>query len=703
MVSPKKQYIIGVDTGGTFTDTVIVDNDGNIAAGKALTNYASFEAGVVGALENAAGKLKTELRDILGKTIFFGHGTTLGTNSVINRRFAKVGVIATKGHEDVSFIMRAVGRTDGLSEMEIRHQAICQKPVPIAPRHLVKGVTERVDCFGKVVIPLNRAELEQIVKELIAQGVEAIAVCLLWSFANPKHEQEIKAMVSSTYPDIEVVISSEVTPQIREYARTMSVIIEAAIARTMRKYLSSLNSRLNQMGLRYPVSIMQAHGGVNSSAKARAISTIESGPTGGLIGARFLAQILNDGNIIATDVGGTSFDVGILHDRSWSFAREALVSRWRVSIPMVEITSVGAGGGTIARIDPRTKALRIGPDSAGSYPGPVCYDLGGTEPTVTDADVILGYLNPDYFFEGRMKLNKEKALKVMEEKIAKPLGMTAVEAAAGIYDIINSFMADNLRACVIGKGYDPKEFVLYAYGGNGPMHVASYAKDLGVPKALVPLYAPVFSAFGIASSDVIHTHKFSQIHNMPAAPQKIQSTFERMEATAVQDMLDEGEGFRREDVIVERELDMRYGRQIHEVSIGIKGGDLGAEDLNRVIAEWEKKYEILFGKGSAYREAGVQIVSFRVTSRCLTPKPILREHESTVQRDVSRHVKSRRPVFFREYNKYVETNIYGFEELQVGGRIVGPAIIEGPTSTTVILPNQLVTVDKYLNLVFEKL
>ncbi len=694
-----KSYVIGIDTGGTFTDTVIVDNEGNIAIGKALTNYKDFKEGVVASLKNSAEKIGVDLEDILKNAIFVGHGTTLGTNAVINRRFAKVGFLTTIGHEDAILIMRAVGRTDGLNELEIRHQATCRKPEPIVPKPLIKGIVERVDCFGEIVVEMDETQAEKAIDELIEDGVEAIAISLLWAFANPKHEIKLKEIINKKYPHIYVAVSHEMVPLIREYARGMSVIIDAAIGRLMENYINSLNNELMNKGLRYPISIMQAYGGVTSSATARPISTIESGPAGGVIGSKYLGEMSEIRNIVTTDVGGTSFDVSIIKDNEWFYARNPLVDRYRVAIPMIEITSIGAGGGTIAKIDHATGGLMVGPESAGSHPGPVCYNLGGEEPTVTDADLILGYLNPEYFYEGKLKLNKDKALKVMKEKIAKPLKMDVFEAAYTIYGIINSYMADNLRQSIVGKGYDPRDFVIFAYGGNGPMHVGSYARELGVKKVYIPPQASVFSAFGIASSDVVRTYRYSEFHSMPASPDKINVIFNRMEENAIEDMLKEG--FTKEDVIIKRELDMKYGRQVHEVPIVIKNGELNDRDMLKVSEEWERKYESIYGKGSGYKEAGVQIVSFMVTATCRTVKPQIRKCEDKPVSDASSALKSKRDVYF--YNKFFDTDIYGYEKLRYGNIINGPAIIEAPTTTVVVFPDQRVIMDEYNNIVFKQL
>ncbi len=695
-----RQYIIGIDTGGTFTDTVIIDEEGNIVEGKALTNYKDLKEGVISSFEDAASKMGLSGEEILKNTIFVGHGTTLGTNAVINRELGKVGLLTTKGHEDITIIMRGGARTDGLSEEEIRHQVFCRKPEPLIPKTLIRGIPERVDCFGKVVIPLDQEEAKKAVDELVAQGVEAIAICLLWSFVNPKHEQALKELIQNLYPEIYLSVSHEVCPQIREYARSMTVIIDACIGKLMKGYIDSLNKELMRRGLPRPISIMHAYGGVTSSATARPVSTIESGPAGGVIGSKYFAKVLGCKNVTTTDVGGTSFDVSVLWQGEWSFRKEPIMMRFRVAIPIINIACIGAAGGTIARIDPVTGELKVGPDSSGSYPGPVCYDLGGEEPTVTDADLILGYLNPDYFFEGKMRLNKEKALKSMEDRIAKPLGMDVVEAAAGIYDIINSYMSDNLRLSVIEKGFDPRDFTIFAYGGNGPMHVGAYASELGVQKAYVLPQAAVFSALGIALSDVVHVYKLTEFHNMPADPEKITATFETMEERARSDMINEG--FRPEEVKFYRELDMKYGRQVHEVSAPVKGGKLTAQDIEEIVNDWERIYEAIYGKGSAYKEAGVQIAFFKLTATCETFKPKIKTEKGLPVTDPTQALKGKRKVFFRKTKGFVETEIYDYKRLNFGNKVSGPAIIEAPTTTIVVLPQQSVRMDEYRNVVFEK-
>lgn len=695
-----ERYLIGIDTGGTFTDTVIIDSHGKTVLGKALTDYSDFKMGVVRSLEDAASDIGKRLEDILADTIYVGHGTTLGTNAVINRDFGKVGLLTTAGHEDVSIIMRSA-KTDGLSEAEVKHQAVVRKPSPLVPRSLIKGIVERVDCFGEIILPLDGDLAMKAIDELVKEDVEAISICLLWSFANPENEKILKKMIEEKYPDIYISASYEVSPKIREYARTMTVVIDACIGNLMRNYLDSLNHALMDRGLKQPISIMHAYGGVTSWETARPVSTIESGPVGGVVGGKFLGDLVGENNLITTDVGGTSFDVSVLADGEWSFKKEPIMMRFRVGIPIINITCIGAAGGTISRIDPVTGELKVGPDSAGSDPGPVCYDKGGTEPTVTDVDVVLGYMDPNFFLGGKMPLNAEKARRAIKEKIADPLCMDVAHAAAGIYDIINSFMADNLRQSVVEKGLDPRDFVVLSYGGNGPMHCASFSKDLGAKKVIIPPQSSVFSAFGIACSDVIHVYNKTQVHMMPAEPENLNAAFEEIEKQALADMA--GEGIKPENVDLQRELELRYVRQVHEVSVPVAAKKLTSGDVDQLIVDWENRYEAIYGIGSGFREAGIQAVTFRVNAVSKLQKPVMEKADYTPERDSANAIKGARPAFFRKYNDYVDTNVYDFGKLRYGNRIEGPAIIESTKTTMVILPDQVAEVDEYMNVIIVKL
>jgi N-methylhydantoinase A len=345
--------------------------------------------------------------------------------------------------------------------------------------------------------------------------------------------------------------------------------------------------------------------------------------------------------------------------------------------------------------------FKVGPESAGSDPGPVCYGHGGVYPTVTDADVVLGYLNPDCFYRGKMKLDKEASFKAIEEKIAKPMGISTVHAASGIYDVINSYMTDNLHQAVIEKGFDPRDFTVVGYGGNGPMHIGVYAKELGAVKAVVPFHAPVFSAFGIASSDIVRVYRRTKFFQMPANPDDLNAVFQEMESAAIEEMLKEG--IKKQEIELYREVELRYNRQVHEVGISVPGGEITKSSILSLMETWENKYDSLYGKGSGLKEAGIQLVNFRVTATARYFKPTIRSQKAPAGSNASASVKGERPVFFKKFDDYVKTPIYDFARIHLGEEIKGPAIIESELTTIVVHPDQAVVLDKFNNIVFNKL
>jgi N-methylhydantoinase A len=541
-----QKYIIGIDTGGTFTDVVAVTPEGGILVEKAPTTPQDFSIGVIDALKELANSAGVSGEELLRQCQMLKHGTTVATNALINRAGSKVGLITTRGFEDTTLIMRAIGRVAGLSEDEIKHQVACTKPEPIVPKRLIRGVTERIDFEGNVIIPINMEEAREAIRSLVEdEGVEQI------------------------YSDKDVFccFAHELCPVVREYARSNTVIINSFLGKTMRGYIDGLTSKLAKAGYGHPLLIMQANGGIVHEEEMSPIGTLSSGPAGGILASKYMADILEHKNAICTDMGGTSFDVGLLVDGLWRYAREPVVERFHISWPMIEVESIGAGGGTIARVEPVFGRLLVGPDSAGADPGPVCYDMGGIEPTVTDADLVLGYLDPDYFLGGRKRLNKEKAQAALKEKIALPLKMDMVEAAAGFYDVINAHMSDLIGKQVVRAGYTPEQFALYSFGGAGPVHAAAYAAEMGISKVYVFPSSAVFSAFGIAAADIVHTYAFSYRYRMPVDPDVLNSKLAEIEGRLLEMM--EKEGIDRYDVEFRRIFHMRYRRQLNELDVPV--------------------------------------------------------------------------------------------------------------------------------------
>src|SRR5581483_6110297 len=457
---------IGVDTGGTFTDLVLLRPDGSVETAKRPSTPGNFAAGVMDVVEQAEDGDRT----LLAEAGYFYHGTTVATNAMITGAGAKIGFVTTAGHRDALPIMRIIGRSAGRSETELKQYSYTDKPQPIVPKPRIKEVFERVDHAGRVVVPLNETSARKAARELVAEGVEAVGVCFLWSFKNRAHEQRMREIVLEEAPDIHVSISSDIVPAMREYERSATTAVNAYLAPLLTSYLHRLEQELQREGLRSSLFVMQSLGGAMRAddAEQRAVNTLVSGPAGGVIAARYLGSKLGHRNIICADVGGTSFDVALIVDGEPIITSTTDVNQYTLLVPTIDIVSIGAGGGSIAWVD--LGRLRVGPQSAGADPGPACYGRAGVDPTVTDADVVLGYVDPTYFLGGEIALDAELAARAIRERVAEPLGMSVAEAAAGIVEIANQHMSDLIRKLTIERGYDPRDFVVYAFGGAGPLH-----------------------------------------------------------------------------------------------------------------------------------------------------------------------------------------------------------------------------------------
>ncbi|MFH1487863.1 MAG: hydantoinase/oxoprolinase family protein, partial [Pseudomonadota bacterium] len=625
------------------------------------------------------------------------HGSTVSTNALITREGARVGLMTTRGFEDTTLIMRAIGRVAGLDEEGIKHQATARKPDPIVPKELIRGVTERVDFRGNVVIPINMKEAEEAVRYLVEEKrVEAIALNFLFGFINPIHEKAVKALAEKLYgSELFISVSHEVMPVIREYARSNTVIINAFLGKTVRSYVRSLSEKLKKEKYANPLLIMQSNGGIVHEDEMTPIGNLNSGPCGGVIATKYVADILGHSNVISTDMGGTSFDVGLIVDGYWRYSREPIVERFHISWPMIDVESIGAGGGTIAMVDSTTNRLMVGPKSAGAEPGPVCYDHGGDRVTVTDADLVLGYLNPEFFLGGRVQLKKERAEKAIEERIAKPLGMSVVEAAAGIYDIINSHMSDLIRKQVVRTGHIPEEFHIYSFGGAGPVHAAAYAADLGIEKVYVFPASSVFSAFGITVADIVHTAATSYRYRMPVEPEVLNDRLKQVENRLFRVM--EREGFKKDDVEFRRIFFLRYRRQLNELAIPVPVKAYDEDDVLKIMKNFDEKYDEVYGEGSAYREAGVELISITVDAIGKTAKPPLQVYEEGPASPEGAFKGSRQVFFQKPSARRLETKLYDYDRLKPGNVIEGPSVIETRITTILIPPGKKATVDRYMN------
>lgn len=676
-------YVIGVDVGGTFTDAVVADEDGHVVGAKAPSTPADYAVGVLEAIGYLAEQLGRTPQELLSSTEYIAHGTTSSINALITGNVDPVGLITTKGHGDSLLIMNVEGRYLGSAEQDLLHTA---KPASLVPKSRILEVTERIDQAGDVLVPLDEDEVRAAVARLIEQGVSAIAVSMLWAFQNPVHERRVRDIVAELAPEMFVALSSEVSPRIREFARTATTVMSTQLGPPLRRYLEPLQANLRQLDMRGPLLIMQSSGGTISADEApgSAITTVGSVLSGGVIGAARLAEQLGHRNVVTTDVGGTTFLVGMVVDGEPVRSSTTILNQHPINVPTINVSAIGSGGGAIAWLD-NGGNLRVGPKSAAAVPGPAAYDTGGTDPTVTDADIVLGIINPDNFLGGRRKLRRDLSEKALADKIGKPLKLSVEEAAAAVFEVQNAQTADLARKAVVESGHDPREFVVYAFGGAGPIHAFAYAAELGSPELVVPLGAAAsgFSAYGLAASDVVVNVELSDPAPYPIDPARIRSNYERLEEQAGQALQRQGVGYSSIDLV--REFDARYTAQMFEVTVSAPGGSVDAAYAAGMAEAFEQRYAELFGEGSGFAAAGFQFITYRVRGVGRLPfRPHLPPHSADRSSDASAAISGRRPVLLDIKRGFVDTTIYDYSLLRSGHVIPGPAIIEVPTTTVAI-------------------
>lgn len=691
-------FRIAVDIGGTFTDCVVADTDGDRTLSKSLTTHGSLSDGVLAALDVNATQRGTTVEALLRETSLFVHGTTVGTNAVLTRTGAKTGLITTMGHEDAVIIGKVFSKRAGLSERDVVHASLLKKPAPLVSPERIKGIAERVDVEGDVLVELDEDAAIAAIAELVADGVEAIAVSFLWSFINPAHELRLKELLAEHAPGVFVTIASDLAPLLGEYERTVTAILNAYLGPKVDAYLVDLQARLNAAGLSSPLLVMQSSGGLTTVADAceRPIVTLDSGPTGGVLGCAYLSELYGEPNVICTDVGGTSFETGLVIGGEVPLEPAPVVAQYSYRLPKVGVRSVGAGGGGIAWLD-EGGLLRVGPQSAGSMPGPACYGRGGEAPTVTDADLVLGYLGADSFLGGRMPLDVDAARTALA-RLGSQLGQEIEEVALGIFTIVNAHMADLIRKSTIEQGHDPRGSVLVAYGGAGPMHAVFYGKDIDAKAMLMLPDSSVFSAVGMLTCDITHTAEVSQPMASPFSEEdytRVNELLRQLERRVLDQFA--GEGVDSADVSIRRSITVRYRSQVHAVEIFTPDHDLSLADDDEIQKRFTDRYVQQYGQGSVYAAGGVEFDGFRVVGTRAVEPLRFREHES-VGGDASGAQCGERQVYF-EASQSISTAIFDDSLLQAGNRISGPAIIERPGDTVVVPPGFQAEVDPYKALV----
>lgn len=675
-------FTIGVDVGGTFTDLALLESTrADLRIAKTPTVPDDLMAGVLRAIELAAEAAGLSVEALLARTTKLVHGTTLTTNVLFNRDGPRVGLITTRGFGDQLHIMRAKGRVAGLSLAERRHFRRTDKPLPLVDYPLIVEVAERVDWKGQVLVPLDLDDARRAVAELRRHGAEAFAICLLWSFKNPTHEQRLAGLIRAEFPGAFVSVSSELSPVLGEYERMVTTVVNSYVGPRVAAYLDALRRDLSARGLGVPPLILQSHGGAAHADEVVPVQTVESGPAAGVLGARHLAELTGLRHVIAADVGGTTFKVGLIRDGEWYYASETVIGQFELQIPMVDVISIGAGGGSVAWAD--GERLRVGPRSVGARPGPACYDQGGTEPTVTDADLVLGYLNPAYFLGGRIALNPARAGEAIRRGVADRLFAGDVLAAAdGIRRVTEAQMADLIRKATLERGHDLRDFVLMAYGGAGPVHCCAYAEEAGIDRIVVPYAATVHSALSAAVAEVRVSRRLSAPMILPGDPAHAGRAFARVEEEALAAL--GRQAILPSQVVLERWAEMRYRRQMHVVRVPVRPGEPGAEAMRRIADDFEARYARLYGASANYREAGIEIVTFGVEAVAKTAQPEIAPL-ALEGPDSAHAVKGERPVTWDAAAGPRPTPVLDGDRLRPGNGFAGPAVIEY-VGTTLVVP-----------------
>lgn len=710
-------FSINVDIGGTFTDFFSAQEGGEVKISKTPTTNYDLSVGFMKGVKELSRMFGLGLNDFLQQTDAVRYCTTLGTNALIERTGPKLGLITTAGFEDTIFLGRGRSWADGGSGKENKDLARIEKPKPLIYPDMVVGVHERIDSFGRVICPPKREEVLEKLQVLVDRGAMGFVVCLLWSFANPMHERMIKEIIEEEYPEdylgsMPVTLSSEVSPKSGEYTRFITAIVNAYIHGVMAEELNKLGNELRDGGYKRPLILVHNTGGMKKASRTRAVLTHNAGPVAGLHGALTLGQVYGLENIIFTDMGGTSFDIGVITGgrlRTYDFI--PVIDRWRTNIPAIEVKSIGAGGGSIAWVNKLMgNSLEVGPQSAGSMPGPACYDQGGDEPTVTDADLVLGYINPDNYLGGDMLLDPDLSHAVIEKKIAKPLGIDVTEAAVRIRRIVDARMGQEVFNEVALKGHDPRDFVLFACGGAGPTHACGFAPYLEVKKVMVAPQSPVFGAFGASTMNIQQvwekskTTKIFQWANQSYSEDidGFNSLVNELMDLAIRDM--RLEGFREEQINFQLELDMRYGMQYNLTKIiSPHLHSKTSQDFKDICDKFTEQYSALYSPEATFPQGGINVECFYLTAvvarPCLEMKPA--KVESSEPPKAAR--RESRQAYWESLGRGKETPVFAFAALKPGNTLTGPVLIEARDTTYVVGPEWRFSLDSYNNGILEQL
>lgn len=670
------RYQVGVDMGGTFTDAVVLDEHGSLWTEKATTTPEHLLDGLVNALEAVSAEVGVTLVSLLTNCDRFVHGTTTVTNSITERRGARVGVITTQGFGDSLRIARSPRNAERDNHM--------QRNVPdLASREAIVEVPERIDKRGEVVTALDMEACEKAVRYLVDdQHVESIAVALLWSFLNDEHEQQVAEVISRLYPDIHTTLSSRVYPRVREYERTVTTVLNAFTAPQVARYVDEMSDALSERGLAVSVEFMHTSGGSLGADEARDLPLVllDSGPVGGVVGAATLAKELGISNAITADMGGTSFDTSVIADNRMSMTDRSYVQNLLTGLTKVDVVTIGSGGGSIGWVDPRG-LLQVGPQSAGADPGPACYGRGGEQPSVTDAMVTLGLIDPEYFLGGRTKLDKAKADTAVAS-VADGLGMSTPETAAAMYRVVVASMSNAVRGVTVERGHDPREFTLFAYGGALPLFLVDICRDLGIQQALIPNASAVFSASGLLASDDLRVLSKSRFWRPGQSVDEVNATLQELEQTARRNL--RASGYDDESITVERRGDLKFQGQIFELTVPLPEGTIDQGAMDDLAERFPKMYEAEYGKGTAWVDAGVVMMAVRVEATAHTRK-YRYQGGTSGQHTSDSAVRTNSTITVPGTRDQIEIPVLNGDAVREHEEVQGPALIE-KRQTTVFLP-----------------
>jgi N-methylhydantoinase A len=682
------EYRIGIDMGGTFTDAFMLGEDGSAHVAKVDTRPTDLLSTTSDIVDGLAAQVGLSAEELLPRVRRFMLGTTLTTNLLVTQSGVAAGMLTTRGHRDVLYVAGgAQGKIAGLSDDDIRHSGGLDKPTPLVARDRIVEIDERIDYKGEEIVPLDEEAVRAAAVELRDAGVKAIGIGFLWSFRYPEHELRAAEIVAEAAPELDVTCSHQLVARLGEYLRFSSTAINAYCAPVLRQYLEEQTAALQARGLTVEPLIMQASGGVIPASRAADMSlfSVDSGPVAGVVGASELGGRIGQRNVICTDMGGTTFDVGLVREGAPVTAGSGVAHRYPFFGQIVDVSSIGSGGGSLAWVDEVSGLLKVGPQSAGANPGPACYGRGGERPTVTDANVVLGFLNPDAFLGGEMSLDVEASERAIDEHVAGPLGLSTLEAAQAIFRITNGHMADFLRKKTIENGYDPRSFDLFAYGGAGPVHATAFARELGVSQVIVPLgnVASVYSALGVLTSDIRYVFERAESAMAPFDGPRLGEIFAELSDSARE--LLRSDGVEDADIELRCSVDLRYAGQIFDVELPLDGPIADEAGAAAVLERFDQRYDELFGEGAGFREAGIELLMVRVTGVGRNEPLDLGDAAGAGSDDVAAALKGQRQIAWEGHGR-IETDTYDGDLLGAGAVITGPAVIELSHTSVVLHP-----------------